>query len=473
MKSKFVSRDPHNHRLVIIFAGWAMDYRPFMGLHAPGYDIMVIWDYRELTFGWGVVGEYNEICVIAWSLGVFAASLTTHEIMSRVTKMIAVNGTLEPIHAQRGIAPETYAGTLRELSPASLRKFYRRMCSTPEEFVAFKERQPKREIAELAEELVNIETQTIFHVPQVDRWDLALISRYDRIFPAPNQQNAWRGIAPQRIMELGHLPDFQMIISRLLIDKELVKARFSASQTTYDAEASAQNAIARRLYEFFENASGSRDVAGTVIEIGSGHGALTRLYANRHSCGPIHLWDIADLPAVADLSPDARFKCCDAEIMIKKAPTASAKYIFSASTVQWLNSPAAFFRECERVLVPGGWLVISTFAHGNLPEVESVVGPMLTLPTLKGWMSMIPVDMVLFAASEDRMTLTFDSPRDVLLHLKNTGVTGVTSMTSPVVAARRLLESYPALMDGTCPLTYRPVFIVARKPDIEYKQTNY
>jgi malonyl-CoA O-methyltransferase/biotin synthesis protein BioG len=467
MKSKFVSHTAKNRRLVIIFAGWAMDYRPFKGLVAPGYDIMVIWDYRELSFSWKIVDGYKEICVIAWSLGVFAASLTTHEIMARVTKMIAVNGTLEPIHPSRGIDPALYQATLRELTPTSLRKFYRRMCSSAEEFTAFKECCPKREFSELADELVNIETQTIFHVPQVDRWDLALISRYDRIFQAPNQQNAWRGIAPQRIMELGHLPDFQMIISRLIIDKERVKARFSASQSTYDAEAQAQNAIAKRLYEFFENTRDTREVAGTVIEVGSGHGALTRQYAPHHSCGPIHLWDIADLPAVAELSPDARFKCCDAEIMMKHTPTASAKFIFSASTVQWFNSPATFFRECERVLVPGGWLVISTFAHGNLPEVESVVGPTLTLPTLRGWLSMIPPTMTVLSSSEDGVTLRFDNPREVLKHLKNTGVTGVTSMTSPVVAARRLLNEYPVNLDGSCPLTYRPVYIVAQKPDTD------
>ena len=74
-----------------------MDNNPFEGLHRDGYDIVVIWDYRDFTIDWGIVARYREICILAWSMGVYAASMSTHAIDSRITKRIAVNGTLKPV----------------------------------------------------------------------------------------------------------------------------------------------------------------------------------------------------------------------------------------------------------------------------------------------------------------------------------------------------------------------------------------
>ena len=74
MKSEFVSQSGAG-RLILVFAGWAMDSRPFAGLQRPGYDIAVLWDYSSLNIDWSFVGPYSEICVVAWSLGVYASAV--------------------------------------------------------------------------------------------------------------------------------------------------------------------------------------------------------------------------------------------------------------------------------------------------------------------------------------------------------------------------------------------------------------
>ena len=66
MKSKFIVRNDSS-RLLLIFAGWGMDWRPFASLSRPGYDILVIWDYRDLLFDWKPLFRYDEICLIASS----------------------------------------------------------------------------------------------------------------------------------------------------------------------------------------------------------------------------------------------------------------------------------------------------------------------------------------------------------------------------------------------------------------------
>ena len=470
MKSKYVSRDTSNRRLILLFAGWGMDSRMFRNLSFEGYDILVLWDYRDLTFSWKPLMRYDEICLIAWSMGVFAASLTIHEIEHRITKRIAVSGTLDPINDRRGIPTAIYHGTINALNPATLRKFYRRMCTSAEQFAAFRLNGPKRSVAELIEELTAIETHTIFHTPQIDQWDLAVIGRHDQIFPVANQLAAWRpGGTPTHITECGHLPDFPDLISRLIIDKKRVESRFSSCGDTYGQASLAQQKIAGTLIQLFTRAAAldreATPLKGDILEIGCGNGTFTRLYTDKiHPRSRLRLWDIADVDTSA-FAPSALFTRCDAEVAIRRLPSKSTAYILSASTIQWFNSPASFIRECERVLVPGGYLVLSAFVNTNLSELTQCADIGLNLPAASTWQAMIPDSFSLFVCQASAYTLHFDSPRQVLEHLRHTGVNAVSSKRSLVTVARRILENYPRDEQGRCPLTYRPIFIIARRND--------
>lgn len=464
MKSKFIKRNQSN-RLILLFAGWGMDWRPFAELDHPGYDILVVWDYRELSYNWRPLLKYDEICLIAWSMGVFAASVTIHEIEPRITMRVAVNGTLIPIDDTRGIPPAIWRGTLNALSPATWRKFKRRMCVSAEQYEQFSEVAPRRSLDELKEELIALETHTMFHVRQITDWDLAIISRHDGIFPASNQRRAWVGVAPTRVLDAGHLPDFNEIINRLVINKATVGERFSRAASTYGITATVQHEIARQLFHYFESVHPQESIVGNIIEIGPGaDGALTRLwYARADLRAKLLLWDLA-LWDYSESAPLAQFEQCDAEVRIRRHPSASAAFIFSASTVQWFNSIREFLKECSRVLVPGGYLVLSSFVHGNLEELTSVTGNGLQLPDMDGWKKKMPDDMEILVCEEDAHRLAFESPREVLQHLSDSGTTAVNFGKSGPVMARHILGNYPCdPATGKYNLTYRPIYIVARK----------
>ena len=467
MQLKFVSKSKNCRRLILIYAGWAMDWRPFRGLAAHGYDIAVVWDYRELTADWSrILSRYDEVCLLAWSFGVFAASVTMHELLPHITKRIAVNGTLAPIDAVKGINPDIFAATLEGMSPNNLRRFYRSMFLTKEQYDAFRANAPKRDIDEAIAELEAFETHTIFHAPQVEEWDLAIISEHDRIFMPQAQLAAWHGRTNIRRMATGHMPDFGVLINQIFIDKDLVTARFADSHDTYSANAVVQKRIASRLHGMLAESIGGGPLLGNIIEVGVGDGSLTDLYAPTHDMGTVALWDIAGVsPELVARTPNARPEQCDAEIRMRRQQSESAAYILSASTIQWFNSPKAFLRECARVLVPGGWLAVSTFVRGNLGELAATIGNGMEVPTGEAWHTMIPENLEVEVRHEEVMTLHFDSPRDVLRHMSLTGVNAVRFHQSPIVLARRILANYPADRGGKYPVTFRPIYIIARKKE--------
>lgn len=469
MKSKFIKRES-TQRLILIFAGWGMDWRPFATLDHPDYDIAVVWDYRELSFSWKPYFRYDEICLIAWSMGVFAASVTIHEISPRITMRIAVNGTLTPIDDRFGIPPAIWHGTLNALAPSTWRKFQRRMCDSADQYAEFSENAPKRTIEELKEELIALETHTIFHVEQITDWDLAIISCHDAIFPPAHQTTAWHGIAPIRELDCGHLPDFSALLRRLIKDKNHVGRCFDKARLSYARGAIVQHEIANDLMKKFDQKRENETaIIGNVIEVGPGVDCyLTHKWLPRTDPrARLRLWDLVDIDT-SDFGPNVTFERCDAEVRIRRQPSESVGFIFSASTIQWFNSPRDFLKECERVLVPGGWLAISSFVHGNLAELTSVTGNGLQLLTLNDWRKIIPDGMEVLLMESENYTLSFDSPRAVLEHLRDTGVTGVNYGEEPVVMARRILREYPRdTQTGKYNATYRPIFIIAHKSETQ------
>lgn len=74
MKYYFVSHcDSPN--LILIFAGWGMDEKPFHELNSIGCDCCICYDYTCLDFDESLFRPYQTICVYAWSFGIWASSV--------------------------------------------------------------------------------------------------------------------------------------------------------------------------------------------------------------------------------------------------------------------------------------------------------------------------------------------------------------------------------------------------------------
>lgn len=440
-------------RLLLIFAGWGMDARPFAALRRPGYDVAVVYDYRTYDFG-QVPDCYDEVCIVAWSFGVAAAAdFMAARPELHFTLRVAVNGTLTPVDDLTGIPRAIFDGTLAGLDERSLLKFYRRMCGSTTAFAAFSSSMPVRQIDELADELRAIDSRESTGRP-IEAWDHVMIGSADAIIPAANQQRAWESHPSVEIIADGaHLVDFSALLDRLLIDKELVGSRFSGSQATYDSEADVQRRMAHTLADLF--AAGRPTQLRDVIEAGPGTGFLTlRIAAALPPGCRFTLWDLAPI----DASLPGEHRRCDAEAAIRELPDASVDAVVSAATMQWFNAPLRFIAEAYRALRPGGTIAVSTFGDLNFRELAPFATRRAGMPAdiLRRRLAAYGIDATV---SESIETRRFDSPHSLLRHISLTGVNASES------DSRRALRSARALIEaGVSELTYHPIYITVRKP---------
>jgi pimeloyl-[acyl-carrier protein] methyl ester esterase len=179
-------------RLILFFAGWGMDARPFRNLGAVSSDVLVLSAYHETSDATAIAercAEYAHRDVVAWSLGVVMAGHWCAASNIALSQVIALNGTPYPAHNEKGIPCDRFDGTLDQLSAGSLSQFYRRMCGRPEVLKPFLRSAPAREVDDLRRELSFLRDQP----PCAEAlFTQAIVASRDRIVPPENQRRCWR-----------------------------------------------------------------------------------------------------------------------------------------------------------------------------------------------------------------------------------------------------------------------------------------
>ena len=82
-----------------------------------------------MDFEGEALSGYRKIRLVAWSLGVWAASVVFGKKPVSFTEAIAVNGTPCPVHDRWGIPETIFRGTLDNVTEEGMRRFNRRMYS--------------------------------------------------------------------------------------------------------------------------------------------------------------------------------------------------------------------------------------------------------------------------------------------------------------------------------------------------------
>lgn len=197
----------HLHKkLFLFFAGWGMDENPFKAYQVPEHDFMVVYDYSSLSFDDAVLKPYDEIKVVAWSMGVWAASQFLKNNCYPVTESVAINGTHFPVDDRKGIPTRIFTATLDGLNENTLYKFRRRMCGSADALKRFLDKAPKRDMESLREELDSIGKLSLSLPPSRFEWNKVYIGNRDMIFPVGNQTAGWEGIG-YILTDEAHYPE--------------------------------------------------------------------------------------------------------------------------------------------------------------------------------------------------------------------------------------------------------------------------
>ena len=250
------------------------------------------------------------------------------------------------------------------------------------------------------------------------------------------------------------------------MDKTLIKQRFAKAVATYEEEAAVQRQIASHMVELMEKYL-PEDVHRNVWEIGCGTGMLTRFYLNRFTPEELYLNDLCPevKPYLEDvLSSKVTFEAGDAEGML---PPLQTSLLVSCSALQWLEEPVSFLARCQDAMTSDAFLAFSMFGEDNMKEMCMLAENTLkyyTLDELKDMLARQGLNVLY--SEEERIPLQFDSPLDVLRHLKLTGVTGINRQQWTKGKLESFCRQYKdmfALQDGRVALTYHPVYIIIKK----------
>lgn len=455
--------DNGSDRLILIFAGWSTDAYFYTDTCVDGYDVMVVYDYSDLTFPLHILGKYSSVSVFAWSLGVFAASRVIPPWLPAMA--VAVNGTETPVDDNYGIPKAIFEGTAANLNARNLMKFRRRMCGN--DYADVCRRFPDIPVDRLKMELEAISALSAPSQESVLYWDCAYISMQDVIFPAANQLKAWKSHPSEpelRILDLPHYIDISKIIRGAVPAHSTVGEKFRKALSSYSDNAMAQKEIAGHLLDLIPDKKFEK-----VVEIGPGSGVFTDMFCRRFTPREMDYVDLYNLPRYG-LSHIERYHLADAEEWIwEKAEdvekrredtgrtgsyTGSHDAIVSASAMQWFVNPRRFIMNAARLLRPGGIFACSTFLPGNLPELSKVNPYGLIYRSKEAIGSMLKPYFSHIVLEQKEIVLNFPSSRELLIHLRQTGVGGSSASGLPL---SRLLSSLPTT------LTYRPLFIIASK----------
>lgn len=197
-----------NSELVIFFAGWSFDEKPFGFLDSTGVDVVVIYDYRNLLLDVDFSG-YEKYYLAAWSMGVYIAPLLADKLPA-CEKYIALNGTPMPIDNEFGIPLRTFDLTLKYAADGLKGKFYQNVFYDEEQVEKYWSCPVLRTIDDRVEELHALKSW-ISDKPVDARgfYNKAYVSEHDKIIPTKNQLKAWAKLGVQvATLPDGHFPFF-------------------------------------------------------------------------------------------------------------------------------------------------------------------------------------------------------------------------------------------------------------------------
>ena len=240
------------------------------------------------------------------------------------------------------------------------------------------------------------------------------------------------------------------------LNPKLIKNKFKKSMDKYDENALVQKVMADKLIEVLDKKSYEK-----ILELGCGTGILTRKLCEKISYKKYYVNDIVEKSKfyVDKIIPENTFICGNAQKI--KLPQ-KVDLIISNAMFQWFLNIEKVLEYYNTILNQGGTIAFTTFSPENFKEIKKITGLTLNYKTIDEIRDILVKNFEVKYLENFDYTLNFNSPLEVLAHMKNTGVNSLTEQHWGVKDVKdfcdKYRESYPDFS-----LTYSPIIAVAKK----------
>lgn len=267
-----------------------------------------------------------------------------------------------------------------------------------------------------------------------------------------------------------------MADNNMLFDKRLARRAFEKAASSYDEAAVLQNEIGDRLIERLDLI---RMQPQKILDLGCGTGVFSKALLKRYKKADVVSMDLA-LPMLHQVKQRGgwfrkpRCVCGDAETL----PFAddSFEFIFSNLMLQWCTDLESTLAELRRVLAPGGFLLFATFGPDTLMELRASWEAVDGYTHVNSFVDLHDVGDSLVTTGwaepvmdSERITVTYEELRGLMLDLKHIGAHNVTAGRQRALTGKRHLqqvtEAYEKFrVDGRLPASYEVVYGHAWSP---------
>ena len=264
-------------------------------------------------------------------------------------------------------------------------------------------------------------------------------------------------------------------IEKAQIDKAKVALRFAQAGQSYTEHAVVQKQIAKQLFDLIVQYC--PDILklnlaphfNNAFEIGCGSGNLSHLLIENLKIKYLVLNDLyPEIKQHFQSNPNIDYLIGDIEQL--EFPE-QLDFIVSSSAFQWINDLDAIFAKAKYSLNEQGFFCFSTFGQQNLKEIKMLTGQGLDYLTLENIQEKLQKQgFEILHISEQIESLQFEHPKQILQHLKATGVTATASKFR--WTKQSLMDFYHSYQQFSFedkfnqqpyPLTYHPIYCIARR----------
>ena len=236
-----------------------------------------------------------------------------------------------------------------------------------------------------------------------------------------------------------------------MADKTLIKQRFKKSLETYSDNATVQKAMAKKLLDLLP-----QNKYNNILELGCGSGVLTNLAINRFKYNSYLAGDIVEECAQYIR---ADFFVCDIDNI-----HLNQKYdlILSNAALQWSENLQATVKSLMNILTPDGILAFTVFGKENMKEIKHIFKTGLEYFSVEELTKFLG-NYQIINIQETSIKLEFKSVKEILKHIKYTGVNAVNKVKLSPKTLQHMMNEYEKLFGFN--LTYNPIWIILKNKE--------